>query len=118
MIMSSTHNYDLIVTIVNRGRAERVVTASKEAGAEGGTIFFGRGTGVRETKKLFGILIEPEKEIILTAVPNEITEKVLSAIIEAGKLNQPGTGIAFVIELKKVAGITHLIKDALAPDHD
>jgi nitrogen regulatory protein PII len=53
--------------------------------------------------------IEPEKEIILTAVPPEITEKVLSAVIEAGKLNRPGTGIAFVIELKKVVGICHLM---------
>lgn len=103
-------DYDLIVTIVNRGWAERIVKASKEAGAEGGTIFFGRGTGIHETQKLFGIPIEPEKEIILTAIPRGKTEKVLSAIVEAGKLNQPGTGIAFVIELKKVAGICHMLK--------
>jgi nitrogen regulatory protein PII len=108
-------DYDLIVTIVNKGWAEGVVKASKEAGAEGGTILFGRGTGIRETKKLFGIPIEPEKEIILTAIPRENTEKVLSAIVQAGSLNQPGTGIAFVIELKKVVGIYHKLKIEL--DH-
>jgi nitrogen regulatory protein PII len=110
--MDSRHEYDLIVTIVNKGFAERVVKASREAGAEGGTIFFGRGAGIHETRKLLGIPIEPEKEIVLTAVPNGMTEKVLSAIITAGKLNQPGTGIAFVIELKKVAGICHILDGA------
>lgn len=110
--MDLQYEYELIVTIVNRGFSERVVEASKQAGAEGGTIFFGRGTGIHETRKLLGIPIEPEKEIVLTAVPKGITEKVLAAIIEAVKLDQPGTGIAFVIELKKVAGICHLLDGA------
>ena len=30
--------FDLIVTIVNKGHCDKVITASKEAGAEGGTI--------------------------------------------------------------------------------
>lgn len=110
--MDLQHEYDLIVTIVNRGFSERVVKASKEAGAEGGTIFFGRGTGIHETRKLLGIAIEPEKEIVLTAVPKEISERVLQAIMEAAELNQPGTGIAFVIELKKIAGICHILEGA------
>ncbi len=108
--MDQKDRYDLIVTIVNRGRAERIVKASKKAGAEGGTILLGRGAGIHETKTLLGIPIEPEKEIILTAIPEEKTEEVLAAIVEAGGLNQAGAGIAFVIELKKVAGICHLIK--------
>lgn len=109
--MNAPHQYDLIVTIVNRGFAERIVQASKGAGAEGGTIFFGRGTGIHETRKLLGIPIEPEKEIVLTAIPREKTEQVLAAIIEAGELDRPGTGIAFVIELKRVAGICHIMGD-------
>lgn len=108
--MDSQYEYELIVTIVNRGFSERVIEASKQAGAEGGTIFFGRGTGIHETKRLLGIPIEPEKEIVLTAVPKEISSKVLSAIMAAARLDQPGTGIAFVIELKKIAGIFHLLE--------
>lgn len=111
--MDSHDEYDLIVTIVKRGFAERVMKASREAGAEGGTVFFGRGAGIHETQKILGIPIEPEKEIVLTAIPRAITDKVLSTIIEAVKLNQPGTGVAFVLELKKVAGICHLLKGVL-----
>ncbi len=103
-------SFDLIVTVVPKGTAENIVKASKKAGAEGGTILFGRGTGVHETKTMLGIPIEPEKEIILTAVPGSRTKKVLEAIVEAGELDKPGTGIAFVLELKTVAGICHLME--------
>lgn len=101
-------SFDLIVTIVNKGTSEIIIKASKQAGAEGGTVIYGRGTGIRETKTLFGIPIEPEKEIILTIIPANQTEHVLQSIITQGELNKPGAGIAFVLELKKVAGISHL----------
>jgi len=71
------------------------------------SIFLGRGAGIHEQKKLLGIPIEPEKEIIFTVVPDDRTEKVLQAITKAGELEKPATGIAFVIDLKKVVGIVH-----------
>jgi nitrogen regulatory protein PII len=104
--MSSTQ-YDLIVTIVNKTQSEVVVEASKKAGAEGGTIIFGRGTGIREQAKLFGIIIEPEKELVLTLIRRDLTEKVLDSIVRDGELNKPGKGIAFVLEVEQVVGINH-----------
>jgi nitrogen regulatory protein P-II 1 len=106
--MIDMENFELIITIVNKNTCEKIIRASKKAGAEGGTIVYGRGTGIRETKTLLGIPIEPEKEIVLTIVPRDITETVQQAIIEAGNLDKPGAGITFVVELKKVAGICHL----------
>ncbi len=106
--MIDMENFELIVTIVNKNTCEKIIRASKKAGAEGGTIIYGRGTGIRETKTLLGIPIEPEKEIVLTIVPQNITETVQQAIVEAGNLDKPGAGISFVLELKKVAGICHL----------
>ncbi len=110
--MTPAPDQDLIVTIIKKGYSERIIEASKEAGAEGATIMFGRGTGVHEQKKLLGIPIEPEKEIIFTVVPAEISQNVLEAIIKAGKLERPATGIAFVLELKKVAGVVHLLRES------
>lgn len=106
--MNLDHTHNLIVTIVRRGWADRIVDASRAAGAEGGTIVYGRGTGIHEGKTLFGLHVDPEKELILTAVPREITGRVLAAIVEAGQLDRPATGVAFVLELSKVAGIVHL----------
>lgn len=100
--------FDLIVTIVNKGHCDTILKATKAAGAEGGTIIPGRGTGIRETAMFWGIPIEPEKDIILTIVPQEKTKSILKAIMEAGNLNKPGAGIAFILELKTVAGICHM----------
>ncbi len=103
--MPEHSSYELIVTIVNKGGAEKAVEASKKAGAQGGTIVFARGTGNHEQVKLFGITIEPEKELVLTLVDRKKTAKVLDAIVEEVDLNQPGKGIAFVLNVEKVAGI-------------
>ncbi|HHY61842.1 MAG: P-II family nitrogen regulator [Bacillota bacterium] len=109
--MRVSEEYDLIVTIINKGWADEVVEASRRAGAEGGTILYGRGTGVHEQKTFFGILIEPEKEVVLTLIPRSRTDAVMEAVVAAGQLEKPGTGIAFVLDASKVAGIVHR-KDA------
>lgn len=101
-------SFDLIVTIVNRADSSRVVQASIKAGARGGTVLHGRGTGIHEQAKLFGIAIEPEKDVVLTLLPEDQVEKVLEAIRAAVALDEPGHGIAFVLPVKSVAGISHL----------
>lgn len=101
--------YDLIITIINKGQSEKVVEASKKAGARGGTIISGRGTGVHEHAKLFGITIEPEKEIVLTLIEREKTNEVLQTIVKEAGLDRPGKGIAFVVEVERVAGISHVL---------
>jgi nitrogen regulatory protein P-II 1 len=100
---------DLIVTIVKRGLSEEIINGARKAGAEGATVFYGRGTGIHEKKKLLGIPIEPEKEIIFIVTMRDKSDEVLEAIIEAGDLNKPGHGTSFVLELKKVAGMVHLL---------
>ncbi|MCC5925023.1 MAG: P-II family nitrogen regulator [Bacteroidetes bacterium] len=102
--------YDLIVTIVNSGHSDEVMQASREAGAEGGTIIHGRGSGIHETSSLFSMAIEPEKDIILTLVERDISEKVLKSIVERAQLNEPGKGIAFMLEVEQAAGIAHRTK--------
>ncbi len=109
--MTQIPKHDLIVTIVKKGCCERIIKASNEAGAEGATIIPARGTGVHEKKQLLGIPIEPEKDVILTIIKEEKTQQVLDAIIKAGNLNKPATGIAFVLELKQVVGVVHLVKE-------
>lgn len=100
--------FDLIVTIVNRGNAVDVVQASKDAGAEGGTVINGRGSGIHETAKLFGIPIEPEKDIVLTLIDKTKVEEVLDAITERVGLKHAGQGIAFVLDVERTVGICHL----------
>lgn len=106
-----TKEFDLIVTIVKKGFSEQIIQASIKAGAKGGTVLFGRGTGIHEKKKILGIPIEPEKEVILTVVSKIQTDDILKAIRKAGELDKPGMGIGFVIPLEKVVGMCHLMSD-------
>ena len=103
----SEESIALIVTIVRKGWGDRVIEASIKAGASGGTIIFGRGKGIHEQQKIMGICIEPEKEVVLTVIRRDKEDAVLGEIIKAAELDKPGTGIAFVIPVEKVAGMVH-----------
>ena len=99
----------LIITIVREGWGDKVLTASMKAGAAGGTILMGRGLGVHEQQKILGIPIEPEKEIVLSVVYTDKSEAILQEIVQACELEKPGAGIAFVVPVKKVVGVSHLL---------
>lgn len=94
-----------IFTIVNKGMANDVVDASLEAGARGGTILNARGSGASQTKKIFDIEIDPEKEIVLTIVNKDQVETVVEAIREKAQVEKEGHGILFVVPLEKTFGL-------------
>jgi len=100
----------MIVTIVRKGWGNTVLKASVEAGSSGGTVIFGRGVGVNERETIFGVAIEPEKEIVLTLVYADRAEAILDAIVRAAELDKPGHGLAFVVAVDKVVGVPHIAK--------
>jgi nitrogen regulatory protein PII len=103
-------NVSLIVSIVRKGWGSTVLQASVKAGARGGTVLSGRGAGIHEQEKIFGMSIEPEKEIVLTMVYPDQIETVLPKIVEAAELNEVGRGIAFVVPVDRVVGVAHFMK--------
>lgn len=98
--------FDLIISIVNRGHSDPVVEASREAGAKGGTIIYGRGTGKNETDTFMGVSIQPEKEIIMTLTNTENKNNIMEAICDKASLDTVGMGICFSLPVTKVRGIT------------
>lgn len=103
-------NMCLIVSIVRRGWGSTVLEASLKAGARGGTVLLGRGGGINEQEKIFGVSIEPEKEILLTVVRADRADTVLDEIVRAAELNETGKGIAFVVPVEKIVGVAHFMK--------
>ena len=97
--------YNIIVTIVERGRAELVIEAAKAAGSKGGTIINARGSGVHETSKLFNMEISPEKEIVLIVSGSDVTDSIVSKISENLEIDKPGNGIIFVEPINKAYGL-------------
>ena len=102
--------YKLIFTIVDEGRAKRLVEGTKEVGAKGGTTFLGEGTMTEEFNTAFDGSIKSDKEVIITLVDEKIVDRVFETIVNTGKLNTPGNGICFVVDVNEVAGIVHLLK--------
>lgn len=101
-------NPSLIVSIVRKGWGNTILEATVKAGATGGTVLLGRGIGVNETGSIFGIPIEPEKEIVLTLVQTNKVDAILQEIIRVAELEEPGRGLAFVVPVEKVLGVPHI----------
>lgn len=97
--------YKKLTVIVNRGMAEDVMDIARKSGVTGGTIMHGRGTGSEYTEKLFGIEIEPEKELVMILMPTELVEKVVADLYQELQLDNPGNGILFVEPVVEVRGL-------------
>lgn len=94
----------LLTCIVQRGAGQAVVDAAMQAGAQGATSFFARGTGVRQRHLgVLGITINDEKEIVYVVVPSDQADYIFEKIYFAAKLDTPGMGIIYMTELEKMA---------------
>lgn len=96
-----------IVTIVERGKADSIVKMAKKGGATGATIFYGRGTGEQEAKKFLNINVESSKEVILILAMEKQYKDIMKAIVDAGELKKPGTGIVFSVPILDLVGLHH-----------
>ncbi|NLH96825.1 MAG: P-II family nitrogen regulator [Clostridiaceae bacterium] len=97
--------YRKLTVIVDRGMAGDVMDVAFKAGAGGGTIMHGRGVGAEHTMKLFGIEIEPEKELVIILLPSSIIHKVTDALYRELEIGEPGKGIMFVEPIVEVRGL-------------
>lgn len=110
MIDTVSTKHKLVITVVNKGQGSKVVQASKRMGCEGGTILPGRGTSLKEESSFWAISFDPEKEIVFSVTSEENAPKILNAISKATKLGKPGNGVAFIVNIKSLTGIAHLLE--------
>ena len=97
--------YDLIIAIINRGYADYVVDASRDAGATGATIVYGRGVTGPKDETILGINLQPEKELILILVERQDKTKVMQSIIDRTNINEDHKGLCFSIPVSTVSGL-------------
>lgn len=93
--------FQLLVCIVNAGFSQNVMEAARAAGARGGTIIRGRGSANPEAEEFFNISIQPDKEVILILVTDEIKDAVMTAIFKNSGLSTDGQGIAFSLPVER-----------------
>ena len=97
--------YKCILAMVKPDLIDEVVDAAKKAGATGATILTASGTGAGEAKTFFGLSIDIRTDVVLFLVREDLVEPILSAIKDAGRFSEPGTGIAMVLAVEQTAGM-------------
>lgn len=107
----------LITCVVQRGIADQIVKAAQDAGAQGATINYAQGSGVRERLGILGLAVEVDKEVVSIIVANDQADRIFERIYLAGQLDTPGMGIMTMTELDKVATyVPQEIVDKLADE--
>ena len=93
----------LITCIVQRGLADTIIKAAREAGAQGATVHFAKGMGIRERLGILGVAVEVEKEIIHIVASRDQVERIFETMYLAGNLDTPGMGIMYITPVEKAA---------------
>lgn len=97
--------YNAIYTIVEKGNADDVIEAAEKAGSRGGTVMHARGSGSEEARKVFNMLIEPEKEIVLIISEEAKTKDIVESIRKETGIEEQGKGIIFVTNVEQTYGL-------------
>ena len=105
-----------ITCVLQDGLAEEVLEAAKNVGAQGATVSYARGTGVRDRMGLMGVFIDEQKEVIRVIVSEEQASRVFEAMHLAAGLDTPGKGIIYLSDLNSVA--TYIPEDVLTSIED
>ena len=95
----------MVMAIVQRGKGDDIVSAAIKSGAPAATVFFGRGRGIRERLGMLGLAIQPEKEIIMIVAEERLVDQVITGMVKAGNLDQPGMGFVFVVPVERAMGM-------------
>jgi nitrogen regulatory protein PII len=93
----------LITCVVQRGMADKIIQAAREAGSQGATVNYAKGMGIRERLGILGVAVDVEKEVIHIVVSTEQQERVFERMYLAGELDTPGMGIMYLTPLEKAA---------------
>ena len=96
--------YELILVIANQGATDQVMDAARSAGARGGTVIHGLGTGSKNAEKFYKVSIAAEKEVILIVSAASQKAAIMKAIIEQAGPDTKAGAIAFSLPVSELAG--------------
>lgn len=98
------YDYELIMVIANQGATDQVMDAARSAGARGGTVIHGLGTGSKNAEKFYKVSIAAEKEVILIVSAASQKSAIMKAIIEQAGPDTKAGAIAFSLPVTELAG--------------
>lgn len=96
--------YELIIVVAREGQTDLVMNAARAAGARGGTVLHGKGTGAKSDPKFHNISIAEEKEVILIVSKSEEKSEIMRSILKKAGPDTPAGAIVFSLPATEVAG--------------
>lgn len=94
----------LVVTIVDRGKGDKVTKLYNEENIHFHFICYGEGTATSEILDVLGIGAT-DKDVVLSMVPGYKVNDLLSKITNKMNLNKAGKGIIFTLPLSGISSI-------------
>lgn len=101
----------LIICVVQKGMADDVIKAARDAGAQGSTVYYARGYGVRERLGLLGVAVDVEKEVVNIVVSTDQADRIFEKMSVAAKMDTPGMGFMYMTHLDKA--VTYIPPEVL-----
>lgn len=105
-------HFKLILVLVEDSHTEAVLEASRHAGATGATVLNqARGEGAEKKKTFFGLTLDAQRDLVMLLVEEHVSRSILETIATTCRFDeQPGTGIAFQIDVEDAIGVSHQIR--------
>jgi len=99
------YDFELIVAITNKGYTDMVMDAARAAGASGGTILHGRGTGVHGGEHFYQVSVAQEKEVILIVAAADKKAAIMKGILRQAGLDSAAETVLFSMPVSEVDGL-------------
>lgn len=102
-------HFKLICAFVQDDKTNAVMKTAREKGATGATVITSaHGEGVDVRKTFFGMNLETHRDVIFFLVEEHLAREILESIATIGEFDvEPGTGIAFQIDVEDAVGVVH-----------
>ena len=98
-------SHELIYVILNEGHSDEVMHAARSAGATGGTVMVGKGTGSKEAGQFLGITLANEKDVVFIVSETGKKAAIMKAIVEQAGPQTEAAAICFSLPVTQVAGL-------------
>lgn len=105
------YNYEIVLAIANEGYTDVVMDAAREAGARGGTVLHGKGTGSKDAEKFFRVSIASEKEVIMIVAKSSEKSAIMKSIVNKAGVGTDAGAVVMSLPVSAVGGFGMLDND-------
>ncbi len=98
-------NMKALYIVVNMGFAEKIVEYIRSQGSCGATIINARRYSFQH-KEIMGISTDKEKEIVITIVDNDTSERIMQSIRQYSGFKTEAHGICFTLPVSSAVGLS------------